>query len=59
MHDYWLIGKWLTQKSGAKSVTLINSTALISLMPRFFFKENVRYPVWSCRDPISLILGTR
>jgi len=25
----------------------------------FFFKENVRYPVWVCRDPISLILGTR
>jgi len=24
----------------------------------FFFKENVRYPVWICRDPISLILGT-
>jgi len=24
-----------------------------------FFKENVRYPVWICRDPISLILGTR
>jgi len=24
-----------------------------------FFKENVRYPVWTCRDQISLILGTR
>ena len=24
---------------------------------RFFFKENVRHPVWTCRDPISLILG--
>jgi len=24
-----------------------------------FFKENVRNPVWICRDPISLILGTR
>ena len=24
-----------------------------------FFKENVRYPVWTCRDPISLILGIR
>jgi len=24
-----------------------------------FFKENVRYPVWTCWDPISLILGTR
>ena len=24
-----------------------------------FFKENVRYLVWTFRDPISLILGTR
>jgi len=24
-----------------------------------FFKENVRYPVWTYREPISLILGTR
>jgi len=24
-----------------------------------FFKEKVRYPVWTCRDPIYLILGTR
>jgi len=24
-----------------------------------FFKEIVRNPVWICRDPISLILGTR
>jgi len=23
-----------------------------------FFKENVRYPMWTCRDPISLIIGT-
>ena len=22
-------------------------------------KENARYPVWTCRDPISLILETR
>jgi len=25
---------------------------------RFFFKENGRYLVWTCRDPISQILGT-
>jgi len=25
----------------------------------FFSKENLRYPIWTCRDPISLILGTR
>ena len=28
-------------------------------LQQFFFNENVRYPVWICRDPISLILGTR
>jgi len=26
---------------------------------KFFFKESVRNPVWICRDPISLILGTQ
>jgi len=24
-----------------------------------FFKEHVRYPVWTFRDPISVILGTQ
>jgi len=24
-----------------------------------FFKDNVRYQTWTCRGPISLILGTR
>jgi len=28
-------------------------------LPQFVFKENVRFPVWTCRDAISLILGTR
>jgi len=26
---------------------------------RFLFEENFRYPVWTCRDPISLIVRTR
>jgi len=25
----------------------------------FFFKKNGRYSIWTCRDPISLIMGTR
>jgi len=29
------------------------------ILQQFFFKENVRYPVWTCRDPIYLVLGTR
>ena len=35
------------------------SVVEINILYRFFFKENVRNPVWICRDPISLILGTR
>jgi len=29
-----------------------------NMIDAVFFKKNVRYPVWTCRDPISLILGT-
>ena len=32
---------------------------LLYPLSRFFSKGNVRYPVWTCRVPISLILGTR
>jgi len=28
-------------------------------LEQVFFKENVRYKMLTCRDPISLILGTR
>jgi len=28
-------------------------------LQQVFYKENVRCPVWICRDPISMILGTR
>ena len=31
----------------------------IGYLEQVFFKENVRYAEWTCRDPISLILGTR
>ena len=36
----------------------LSSKILRNIGTGFFFKENVRYPVWTCRDPISLILGT-
>jgi len=36
-----------------------NPVTLFSVVAGFFFKENVRYPVWTCRDPVCLILGTR
>jgi len=35
------------------------STIVRAYFATGFFKENIRYPVWTCRDPISLILGTR
>ena len=37
----------------------LNGENLLNLIPGFFFKENVRYPVCTCRDPIYLILGAR
>jgi len=30
---------------------------LTAALTQVFFKENVRYLVWICRDMISLILG--
>ena len=46
------------------SVFLLRRSSLVTLRlltvkPGFFYKENVMYPVCTCRDPISLILGTR
>ena len=35
------------------------STIVRAYFATGFFKENIRYPVRTCRDPISLILGTR
>jgi len=35
------------------------SSCIFALAVSAFFKENVRYLEWTCRDPISLILGTR
>jgi len=32
---------------------------LVDSIHSFFSKENVRYLVWTCKDPISLVLGTR
>jgi len=36
-----------------------NSEGSLKGIKQFFLKENVRYLVWLCRHPISLILGTR
>jgi len=32
---------------------------IMTIIVAGFFKENVRYPIWTCRVLISLILGTR
>ena len=40
------------------TIIILTAHPIINLM-QVFFKENVRYPMWTCRDPISLILGIR
>jgi len=42
-----------------ESKLLLSLVVLKLMLNSVFFKENVRYPVWTCRDLISLILGTR
>jgi len=51
-------GSWLSNIFGAVFNVTYKLNAKVSVFP-VFFKENVRYPVWTCRDAISLILGTR
>jgi len=43
-------------KSG--SMYEIQNIEVITNISGFFFKENVRCPIWTCRDLISLILWT-
>ena len=38
---------------------VISHSLLYLQLQQGFFKENVRYPISICRDPISLILGNR
>ena len=38
---------------------LVTTSRISFVNKQVFFKENIRYPVWICRDPISLNLGTR
>ena len=47
---------WLSEQHQAIYYSVLSSSSLVYAG---FFKENVRYPVWICRVPISLILGTR
>jgi len=62
----------LIEFNESNDTTSANNSAMISVSTRSgllnqmlfssikaFFKENVRYLVWICTDPISLILGTR
>jgi len=46
-------------KPSKDAASLLDSVEKNRRSSAVFFKENVRYPVWTCRDPISLILGTR
>ena len=42
-----------------RDFSMLQDFSLQQNLYQIFFKENVRYPVWTCRDAISLILGTR
>jgi len=52
-HKVWKVAEC------AMSEKRLRNTDLDNGFDQGFFKENVRYPVRTCRDPISLILGTR
>ena len=48
----------ISRKSNLNHITWVKFCDGSFAMVQGFFKENVRYPAWTCRDPISLILGT-
>jgi len=53
------IAKAKLQKSASDAKIHAFGSRLLAVTLQVFLKENVRYPVWTCRDPISLILGAR
>ena len=48
---YWYGLKSPARNKNLKSVRFVHIVTSI-LVNQFFLKENVRYPVWTCRDPI-------
>ena len=48
-----------THKCPCRLISLQGQCSNVKWTLFSFFKENIRYPVWTCREPISLILGTR
>jgi len=61
-HKYFYFYKGPWTSSVTKNVycqKFLNQLIQLYLHLNSFFKENVRYPIWTSRDPISLILGTR
>ena len=55
----WIIALWTFHPWKLKDAWLKITWFISSLVKTVLFKENVRYSVWTCRDPISLILGIR
>jgi len=49
----------LVFKNALLSAMLRENAVKTIYVDQGIFKENVRYAVWTCRDPVSLILGTR
>jgi len=60
---YFLFSSIIDQFFIASSLILsfkIRKTVIVHLLLYItFFKENVRYPAWTCRDTVSLILWIR
>jgi len=50
---------WLLNHVFFWNVVIFRSRKMAIILISRFFKENVRYPVWTCRDQISLILETQ
>ena len=42
-----------------KKMPSVMATVANRVPSTVFLKENVKYPVWTCRYPISMILGAR
>ena len=60
----WLLHNHVVYEDGKFTVQSLDNTLVANINWRLFclnsfFKGNVRYPVYTCRDPISLILETR
>ena len=50
---------WLLPTRLSTNIDCLLNPYIVFKSAQVFLKENVRHPVWTCRDPLSLIVGTR